>query len=99
LGVSSTDFSQMLPAIKLAYRRMTVEYKEKTHPRLRILDNLIVFCLVTFAIQIIYANVVGKDPYNSLLAGLFCSLGQFALAGKFHPSPKTLFSFPADPDE
>lgn len=82
LGVSATDFSQLVPAIKNASTRMLVKYRETTHPKLRILDNLIIFCLATFAIQLAYAQVVGKDPYNSLLAGLFCSLGQFALAGK-----------------
>ncbi len=51
------------------------------------LDSLIVLCLVTFVVQIAYANalVFSRDPFNSYLAGIFCSLGQFALAGKKKP--------------
>ena len=55
----------------------------KTHPKLRILDSLIVVSLSTFVIQIVYMFVEGtKDPLNAVMAGCFCSLGQFALSGK-----------------
>ena len=48
------------------------------------LDGLIILSIVSFIAQVIYAQfiVFNRDPFNSYLAGLFCSLGQFALAGK-----------------
>ncbi len=43
------------------------------------LDQFILFTICTFIVQIAYSVLIGKDPFNSLLAGLFASLGQFAL--------------------
>ena len=64
---------------------MIKEYQLNTHPKLKMLDSLIVFSLVSLVIQMIYANLVvfSRDPFNSYLAGIFCSLGQFALSGKY----------------
>ena len=76
------DLQTLIPAVSEASKRLIDEYKQTTHPKLKMLDTLIVLSLVTFVIQIFYAQVAGKDPFNSLLAGVFCSLGQFALSGK-----------------
>lgn len=57
------------------------------------LDSFIIFALSTLVIQIGYGAVVGRDPFNSLLAGSFCSLGMFALCGKPTLSPNTVASF------
>ena len=81
IGVSVNDFKLAIPALTEAATRLTKGYFERTHPKLKILDQLIIFSLLTFFIQLFYSFVVGQDPFNSLLAGLFCSLGQFALAG------------------
>lgn len=75
LGLSVNDFKIAIPAITQAYQRLTREYIEQTHPKLKLLDTLIVMSLLTFVIQLGYSMVVGRDPFNSLLAGLFCSLG------------------------
>jgi hypothetical protein len=82
VGVSINDVRNVLPALNEASSRIFKEYTDNTHPKLKMLDGLIVLSLVTFFIQLMYAQVAGKDPFNSLLAGLFCSLGQFALSGK-----------------
>lgn len=83
----------MLPALKDATTKLLVKYNEETHPKLRILDNLIILSLVTFVVQMVYMVLVGtKEPLNALLAGVFCSLGQFALAGKFQ-TDLILYSF------
>ncbi len=83
IGLSMNDIHVVLPALKEAYTRIYKDYRELTHPKLKMLDGLIILSLVTFIIQLAYAQIAGQDPYNSLLAGLFCSLGQFALCGKF----------------
>ena len=61
------------------------------------LDGLIIFSLLTLVAQIVYAQILvrDRDPFNSFLAGVFCSIGQFALAGKYifereKPSQDTL---------
>ena len=78
---SITDAKTVVPALINAKSKLSVYYNEATHPKLRILDNLIFVCLATFFVQIVYMFVVGtKEPLNALLAGCFCSLGQFALS-------------------
>ena len=82
MGVNLNDLQTLIPAVTEASTRLVDEYKQTTHPKLKMLDTLIVLSLTTFVIQIFYAQIAGKDPFNSLLAGVFCSLGQFALSGK-----------------
>ena len=78
------DAKTVVPALKDAVTRLNQQYQETTHPKLRILDNLIFLSLGAFFVQIAYTFFIRtKEPLNALLAGLFCSLGQFALAGKF----------------
>lgn len=82
VGVNFSEVSVALGSVNGVYRNLVKDYFERTHPKLKILDQLIIFCLLTLVIQLAYAFVVGQDPFNSLLAGAFCSLGQFALSGK-----------------
>ena len=85
LGVNTADLGELVPMLKNASGRMLKEYHQQTHPKLKMLDGLILFSLLTLVAQIVYAQVLvrDKDPFNSFLAGVFCSLGQFALAGKY----------------
>ena len=80
-----------MPSLKSAADRIYKEYQGTTHPKLKMLDSLIIFSLITFVVQIVYANAIvfSRDPFNSYLAGIFCSLGQFALAGKSIGSSRT----------
>eukprot|EP00347_Sterkiella_histriomuscorum_P016894 403351441 len=80
VGVNFSEVQQTIPALKEATTRILKEYRENTHPKLKMLDGLIALSLITFVIQLFYVQLAGKDPFNSLLASLFCSLGQFALA-------------------
>lgn len=84
LGLSVTDIQTLGPAVKTASARMIKEYQQGTHPKLKMLDSLIIFSIVSCIVQVVYANLIvfNRDPFNSYLAGTFCSLGQFALAGK-----------------
>ena len=75
IGVSIEDVQNTIPSIKSIYAKLAKDYNEQTHPRLKILDSLIVFTLISFIVQLFYAVIVGKDPFNALLAGLFASLG------------------------
>ena len=85
LGVNTADLGELVPMLKNASSRMLKEYNQNTHPKLKMLDGLIIFSLLTLISQIVYAQVIvrDRDPFNSFLAGVFCSLGQFALAGKY----------------
>jgi len=56
------------------------KYIDETHPKLRVLDNLIMLSLLTFVIQVVYGVLFNRDPFYSFIAGVFCSLGVFAMA-------------------
>jgi hypothetical protein len=47
---------------------------------MQLLDNLIMLSVVTFIIQVVYGVLFNRDPFNSFIAGVFCSLGTFAMA-------------------
>ena len=86
VNTAVSDAQTVIPALKDAFSKLSVQYKEMTHPKLRMLDGLILLSLSTFVVQIVYMIVLGtKEPLNALMAGCFGSLGQFALAGKFIP--------------
>lgn len=46
----SKDAQTVIPALKDAYSRLTVKYNDTTHPKLRLLDNLILLCLTSFVV-------------------------------------------------
>jgi len=50
LGLSINDVRQVLPSLKEAYTRIHREYREQTHPKLKMLDGLIILSIVTFVI-------------------------------------------------
>ena len=55
LGVNMNDIRVVVPALKEATERIVKDYYETTHPKLKMLDSLIILSLVTFALQIVYA--------------------------------------------
>ena len=66
--------------MKAAFDRSRVEYLDTTHPKLRMLDNLIILSLATFVIQVVYGITFNRDPFNTFIAGVFSSLGLFGLS-------------------
>ena len=54
-------------------------YFKETPVKLQLLDNLILLSLATFFIQVVYGALFNRDPFNSFIAGTFCSLGTFAM--------------------
>lgn len=79
LGISVDDVKQLVPTVASAFASAKSQYLMKTHPKLRMLDNLILVCLATFVIQIVYGMLFNRDPFYSFIAGVFCSLGLFAM--------------------
>jgi hypothetical protein len=55
-------------------------YFQETPLKMQLLDNLILLSVVTFIIQVAYGVLFNRDPFNSFIAGVFCSLGTFAMA-------------------
>jgi len=50
VGVSLNDVRNVLPALNEATSRTLKEYVDNTHPKLKMLDGLILLSLVTFII-------------------------------------------------
>jgi oligosaccharyltransferase complex subunit epsilon len=42
-------------------------------------DSLIALALALFFLQVTYGVLVCRDPFNSFIAGTFCSMGIFGL--------------------
>ncbi len=57
------------------------EYAATASTRERLCDSVLLAALVTAAIQLAYC-ALGSFPFNSFLAGFFCSLGVFVLTGE-----------------
>jgi len=80
LGISLEDVRQLGPAMKSAFDAAKTQYLATTHPKLRLLDNLIILSIITFIIQMVYGVLFNRDPFYSFIAGVFCSLGVFAMS-------------------
>ena len=66
---------------------------ETTHPKLRLLDNLIILCLATFFLQVVYGVFFNRDPFYSFIAGVYCSLGLFAMTASLRVQLTSLEQF------
>jgi len=55
VGVNMNDIRVVIPALKEASTRIMKEYREQTHPKLKMLDGLIILSIATFIIQLAYA--------------------------------------------
>lgn len=43
------------------------------------IDSFAMLCLSLFVIQMVYGIALCRDPFNSFIAGTFCSLGMFGM--------------------
>jgi hypothetical protein len=55
VGANLNDIYVVIPALKEASTRIYKEYREQTHPKLKMLDFLIILSIATFFIQLVYA--------------------------------------------
>lgn len=51
------------------------KYTENTPRKLQLIDIFFTFAVILAIVQAVYAFTSGSFPYNSYLAGLFCSFG------------------------
>ena len=96
LGISAKDIKELVPTVKDAFFSAKETYLKQTHPKLRLLDNLIMLCLVTFVFQVTYGILFNRDPFYSFIAGVFCSLGLFAMTASLRvqlTNPKLFESY------
>ena len=50
MSTAVSDAKTVVPALGEAFKRLVADYKEKTHPKLRLLDNLVLLCMFSFVI-------------------------------------------------
>jgi len=79
IGVKTEDFTSFIPNLKQAYAISSTKYDSNTPPKLKMVDSLIVLTGLTFLLQVGYGVLVCRDPFNSFIAGVFCSMGIFGL--------------------
>ena len=80
LGIKVEDFKLIVPNVKAGYAHAVAKYHSETSNKMKMIDSLVFLSLALFVVQVIYGIVLGKrDPFNSFIAGTFCSLGLFAM--------------------
>ena len=80
IGIKAEDFSLIVPNIKAGFGHAVKKYHDETQSKVKMIDNLVILSLTLFVVQLGYGIVLGRrDPFNSFIAGTFCSLGIFAM--------------------
>lgn len=79
MGLEVKDFKQLVPNMRAAFSHGIKKYNIETPAKLKLVDNMVMLCLLMFAVQLVYGLVFVRDPFNSFIAGTFCSMGMFAL--------------------
>lgn len=80
VGIKVEDFKLLVPNLKAGFSHAAKTYHSDTSDKLKMVDSLVFLSLALFAVQLTYGIVLGRrDPFNSFIAGTFCSLGIFAL--------------------
>lgn len=69
-----------MEVIKETVKILKVNYSKSTSKRTRLIDIFIAFNLILTALQYLYMKIAGDFPYNSFLAGFFCTLGTATLS-------------------
>ena len=75
-----SDFENVGTNMHDGFEYAKKRYFQETPLKLSLLDNLILLSLATFVIQAVYGVVFNRDPFNSFIAGCFCSLGTFTMS-------------------
>ena len=55
------------------------KYRSETPKRLKIIDAYLLYVMMTGAIQLLYALIVGSFPFNSILSGFISCVASFVL--------------------
>lgn len=79
IGFSVADFTQAPSNLRSGYKTLSEKYTKETPQRLKMLDTLSMLCLSLFAVNVVYGVAVCRDPFNSFIAGTFCTMGIFSL--------------------
>ena len=67
-------------------RKLRATYKERTHPKVLLIDNLILICFLIVASVFVYTKIVGLYYSEPYFVALFCPLGLIGLACKLGSS-------------
>jgi len=71
--------SQPTSGVAAALDSLFKSYNEETPSRLKLIDSLLVFILISGVVQFVYCVLVTSFPFNAFLAGFASSVGQFVL--------------------
>ena len=58
---------------------LSKNYSQKTSTRTMLIDLFIVYNVILTVIQLVYEKLISDYPFNSFLAGFFCTLGMATL--------------------
>ncbi|GAA5918114.1 hypothetical protein JCM5296_005233 [Sporobolomyces johnsonii] len=71
-------------------------YNQQTPSRLKLIDGLMLFLMLTGVAQFLYCLLITNYPFNAFLGGFAATVGQFVLAGalRIQVNPVNKDTFP-----
>jgi hypothetical protein len=79
--INELNITQIQNALEVGSAFLT-SYNEKYSWKIKLIDSFIVFNVILFVLQLVYAFLIGLYPLNAILSGLMCSMGSITLSGK-----------------
>lgn len=75
LGSLAFPLKDVVSAINITYD----DYIKTLTPRLKLVDQFLVFLVILAILQFIYVLLIGNFPFNAFLGGFISCVGQFVL--------------------
>ena len=64
-------------------KEISNEFEKRTPKRLKLIDYFIIFLATITFIQLVYYALIGRHPFEALLAGVYTTLGTLIFTGIF----------------
>ncbi len=75
------EYIQEVRELPSILREIVGRFHEKTPKRLKLVDYFIMFLTVITVLQLVYYTLIGRHPFEALLAGVYTSLGTLIFTG------------------
>lgn len=77
----SMDYVQEIKKLPSLIKEIVAKFHESTPKRLKLVDYFIVFLAVLTFLQLVYYALIGRHPFEALLAGVYTTLGTMIFTG------------------
>ena len=75
------EYIQEVKELPTILKEIAVQFHAKTPKRLKLVDHFIILLAVMTFVQLIYYALIGRHPFEALLAGVYTTLGTLIFTG------------------